>query len=677
MSRLARLLVLGPVVLLAALALPANAGVPRQVFGEDFTATWCTYCHIADCALNSCDSIFAINGTQFIHAETHGQFSPPDPFVTPETSARLNRYAITGYPTMQLDGSIQDVGANVTCGDQINWYVPQINSELAANNGISPVAITGNLTINGTTATLKARFQLLDPGSYTAHQATLYIYEDSVTCCTGIHNQTTWYKVVRMLRSTPINLTTVGQVDSVTQVYNFGTVTPTVTASRLHAYALFEQISGSKTIIQATNFQPPDYALNMGARTASVPSGNGTATFSGTVKNVGATADVIALSMDNGFGWPASIQIQGDPNWYSNYNLPLNPGQTVNLTVRVQTDSAHRIGVGHIWGQSANTGRQTRTGLQVFNGSYAILLVDNDGGNGYGALFATELNNLSYLFTEVGSNPTLGAMTGYDAVVWQTGFQLGGPMAADEASLSAYLDGGGKLYLSSMGYLANVIPPDNFLTNYLGVSSFTFGTAANSALGVLHDPITNGMNMTLNWGSNYNLPSTLVPVAGAFTIFNSDTGHPAADRYQTNTFRTVFNTIPQNVLPTGNPDPNNSQYDLAKTLSWLLLGDQTGVPPLAAAQPRLILESGPNPAHSLEQLRFTLGPANAGVVHLSLLDAGGRLVRNIDTAPLAAGSQSVVWNLQDQSGNVVPNGLYFARLRTATGSATSKVVVIH
>ena len=299
-------------------------------------------------------------------------------------------------------------------------------------------------------------------------------------------------------------------------------------------------------------------------------------------------------------------------------------------------------------------------------------------GTNYGTDFSGPLNSLGYLFTETASNPSYGNMAGYDAVIWQSGYQGQSLGAGDEGQLSAYLDAGGKLYLSSMGYLGGVTMPDNFLTNYLGVASFTYNTKANSAVGVGGDPITNGMNMTLTWPvPQANRVSTINPISGANVIFNSETNHPAAVRYDATTFRTVFNTICQNAFPTGNPNPNNSQYDVQQTLSWLLQGVQSGVQPIAAAQPKLLLQVGQNPARNYEQLRFSLGAANAGVVHLAFLDAGGRLIRTIDTEPLRAGAQNVVWNLQDQGGKVVPNGLYFAKLQTASGNATSKVVVIH
>jgi hypothetical protein len=677
MSRYVTVLALASAVVALGFAVPASAGVPRVVFGEDFTATWCTYCDVADCALTNCDSIFNQSGTQFISAETHGNFSPPDPFVTAETTARINRYAVTGYPTVQFDGDIQDVGAMPTCNDQIGWYAPQITSELSENGGNSPISITGTLTVNGNVATLKAKFKLLDPGTFTGCQATLFLLEDSIACCTGIHNHQVWQKVVRMVRSTPMSLTTVGQEDSVTQVYSFATVTPPVRGQKLHPVALFEQIGGAKTIIQASNFLPPDYSLNVFPRTASVPGMNGTALFPGTIQNVGTSADVVTLSIDNLFGWPADFQIQGDPNYYTSYPLALSPGQSKNITIRVRTDGVKRIGAGNFSAQSQNSGRISRVGLQVFNGSYAIMLVNNDNGTGYGTVFSTALNNLGYLFTTMNSNPGSGTMAGYDAVIWQTAYQSQTLSQGDKDNLAAYLDAGGRLYLSSEDFLSSVTLPDNFVTNYLGVASFTVNTHASSAIGVNGDPITNGMNMSLSWpAQNANRVDTVNPGTGATAIFFSETNHPAALRFDGGSFRTVFNTITQNAFPTGNPDPNNSQYDIQQTLIWLLSGSSS-VQPVASRQPELLLQVGQNPARSAELLNFSLGASNAGVVHLSFLDAGGRLVRTIDTAPLKAGAHSVVWNLQDASGRTVPNGIYFAKLRTTTGSATSKVVVLH
>ena len=126
----------------------------------------------------------------------------------------------------------------------------------------------------------------------------------------------------------------------------------------------------------------------------------------------------------------------------------------------------------------------------------------------------------------------LNGMLGYDCVVWQTAYLTSTLSQSDQDNLSGYLDAGGSLFLSSMDFLTGVTMPNNFVTSYLGVASYTNNTHASSVSGVGGDPITDGMNMTLNWPSGpANRVDTVNPATGAVVIFNSDTNHPAALRY--------------------------------------------------------------------------------------------------------------------------------------------------
>ena len=84
----------------------ATASVPKVVIAEDFTATWCTYCPAANCALQTMETEF---GDQFIFWENH--CSSSDPFTTAETTAREHWYSVPGYPTVVIDGKYQVIGA--------------------------------------------------------------------------------------------------------------------------------------------------------------------------------------------------------------------------------------------------------------------------------------------------------------------------------------------------------------------------------------------------------------------------------------------------------------------------------------------------------------------------------------------------------------------------------------
>ncbi len=250
MIRFLRVLAVGAALASLGFAWPAMASVPKLVFAEDFTATFCVYCPRANCAL---DTVGHRNPDDFAYLETHGHFNPADPFVTAETTARINRYHVNAYPWVWFDGVISEEGANV-CTAMIPVYTADLNSRLNATDGVSPIQISGSFNVDPISqqATLTANFTLVDSGSYTAHQATLYVYEDSIACCTGVGGQDVWDKVVRMVRSTPLSLTTDSPTGTVTQVYQFGSITPTVTPSHLHAFAVYEEIAGSMTILQAS-----------------------------------------------------------------------------------------------------------------------------------------------------------------------------------------------------------------------------------------------------------------------------------------------------------------------------------------------------------------------------------------------------------------------------------------
>jgi hypothetical protein len=60
---------------------------------------------------------------------------------------------------------------------------------------------------------------------------------------------------------------------------------------------------------------------------------------------------------------------------------------------------------------------------------------------------------------------------------------------------------------------------------------------------------------------------------------------------------------------------------------------------------------------------------------LSVYDLMGREVRRLVDQKQSAGEHSVVWPCQDGSGNPVPRGVYFIRLRTPGFTATKKAVV--
>lgn len=94
----------------------------------------------------------------------------------------------------------------------------------------------------------------------------------------------------------------------------------------------------------------------------------------------------------------------------------------------------------------------------------------------------------------------------------------------------------------------------------------------------------------------------------------------------------------------------------------------------AAGRPGLaLLGVTPNPLATSASVRFELGAATAARV--AIFDAGGRRVRTLADRPFPSGVHAAVWDGRDENGAQVASGVYFARIETAAGTATRKLVV--
>jgi hypothetical protein len=162
-----------------------------------------------------------------------------------------------------------------------------------------------------------------------------------------------------------------------------------------------------------------------------------------------------------------------------------------------------------------------------------ILLVDDDNNNpDVLPCFAGALDDLDYDYDAFdvggsgGNGPDLAGLQGYNMVVWFSGDKYGGsagPNGTDEAALAAYLDGGGKLFLSSQDYLYD-FGLTTFGSGYLGISSY--GNDTGNAVfnyGVAGDPIGGGLGpYPLAYPAGFTEDGDIVnPGPGASVAFRS------------------------------------------------------------------------------------------------------------------------------------------------------------
>ena len=226
-----------------------------------------------------------------------------------------------------------------------------------------------------------------------------------------------------------------------------------------------------------------------------------------TVHNLGYLADQYTLSV-GGNQWDTTIwdgtftsQIATTPS--------IDPNGTYDIGVQVtipagaanaSTDTAS-LDVTST-GNTAITQSATITTRAV---SVDILLVDNDAVGGgpdvqpyYRA--ALDAGHYAYDVWDLEQNPTLPQrfMNAHKAVVWFTGGSYPGPILPYEDNLAAYLDNGGKLFLSGQDLLDQAAGTTSFVQDYLHVS--WDGTEAQNdkpitpvLSGVAANPLTAGL----------------------------------------------------------------------------------------------------------------------------------------------------------------------------------------
>ncbi len=617
--------------------------------------------------------------TTFLYVDSHHG----DAFETAETNERWNFYNLSAAPSVLTDGRNLIEGAG-SCQSAYAAYRSQYMTRMNAMGGNSPVSITGCWAITGDTATIDLIYTLLDPVALGTVRATVFIYEDDVY----YNSATSFDKLTRSIKHEAVT-TLVNPGDQVA-IQKAVTIGANWDQSKLHCIAILQKnTTADKQIWQAASVPYlVDFTVSIPEKVASVPQASGDAYFHGTISNDTGTPDVITLSFDTGFAWPTAYQIEGDPNWYTgpaSIDFPAYAGK--EITLRVSTDDQHMIDSGNFRAQSQNSGRLAMTTLRVFNGSYSVLLVDDDGMRTDETPWLNAFSTHNYLYEEWdvtsghgGSGPRLENMAGFDVVIWQHGFFTSNLLAsADTTNLKLYLDGGGALLLSSMDYI-NYQPESNgFVKNYLGVQyPWDPGVGAAEANGVGGDPVSDGMDMTLSRPTgSANRVDQVDPRPEASTIFTNEDGLSVAVRHSFGDARVVYCTIPQNAFPTSGADPNNSTAVAQRMIQWLVNAsgganvEEPGAPVAGG------LFAAPNPLVRSAELSFALSPrAAAEPVRLTVVDPAGRLVRTLVAGRLDAGSHRFAWDGRDETGRSMPSGIYFARLDTADGRDGRKVVLM-
>jgi hypothetical protein len=86
----------------------------------------------------------------------------------------------------------------------------------------------------------------------------------------------------------------------------------------------------------------------------------------------------------------------------------------------------------------------------------------------------------------------------------------------------------------------------------------------------------------------------------------------------------------------------------------------------------------PNPARGSLRLSWGVPREQAGArFELTVFDLAGRRVQTVAQGAARAGRHSATWNLRDEGGSPVGNGVYFVRLALGGQARSQKLIVLH
>ena len=155
-----------------------------------------------------------------------------------------------------------------------------------------------------------------------------------------------------------------------------------------------------------------------------------------------------------------------------------------------------------------------------------VLIVDDDGGSAYEGYFKIPLGNLKkhYQIWDVQNDgsPPSNTLENYGVVVWLTGDTRQNTLTpTDQDNLTAYLDGGGMLFLSGQN-IGQDIGDSALYHDYLHARFIDDDTDINRLLG---EDILNGIEVTLSGvdgAGNQEAPSQIELLDNAIGVFRYD-----------------------------------------------------------------------------------------------------------------------------------------------------------
>jgi hypothetical protein len=565
--------------------------------------------------------------------------------------------------------------------DMYPIYAPIVANHLA--NDLTKLTVHATLVVSpGGNGTIDATVTIA-PGETVANPSECKIrcvvFQNDVFQCCDPRGNANFEAIARdALPDEQLTISTPGQTQDYDRVF---TLNPAWNPYQLHAI-VYVQRDTNKRILNSTYAAAP-LVLTTDPVTQRLEGSAVPVEWDAQVLYNVLTTDDVEIAIDKSAlpaGWDAEL-VYNSTTFSDNFTISgMTTTQQEPFLVRVIPGGGEGLGIVTVRGEPvSNPTAAQEVDLNVFWNEPAVLLVDDDGGTAHDIPFKTAIADAGY--SSVTHNvaafgtPTASILNLFDAVVWTTGSPETDTIDFDsETLLINYLNQGGRLFLSSHGYM-DERGFNTFSINYLRVATYTLDQGATQGNGLAGDVIGDGLALNLV-PPFADRADRVNPNTGAVGWLKNQLNNPIAIRYDQGTYKTVFMAAAFEGIPlvATASDPNNQKTVMKRILDWFIPTVSTDVNPgTGAATAKISLaQNAPNPFSSTTSLSFAL--PKSGPVSLSVYDVSGRLVSTLVNRPMDAGNHQVVWDGRDSGGNMVANGVYLLRLQAGGETLTRDMV---
>ncbi len=343
------------------------------------------------------------------------------------------------------------------------------------------------------------------------------------------------------------------------------------------------------------------------------------------------------------------------------------------------------------------------TGVDLEVGPVSVLIADDDLGLGFERYFTGPLDSLGWSYRhhdveEEGESViyTLPAFPAGTILIWFSGTKEETLTPEDQDSLSAYLERGGKLFLTGQNFAEDLAAQGSpFLLDRLH-AEYAGNTDLEDIEGVSGDPVFDGLLIRTNGAGGANdqySRDVLIPRGQALpACYYREDGAPSdstagllVDDAGQSGSRIVFLGFGFEAVnrPEGEDSYVTRRELLDRILSWLdvPVGIGDGDVPEGGSLPRAwsLRQNFPNPFNPVTTITCDVPRGGSpSPVRLVVFDVRGRAVRTLiggdDT--IEPGRHRVVWDGRDDGGAAVPSGIYLYQLAVDGRSFARKMLLL-